>query len=72
MSLPQVLQSEDLRSLTREECACIVERELELAVEEITEHPEGERFLERLMARLPAECISLLMECDLLQADFDS
>jgi len=58
--------------LTREECACIFEREFELVAEDIQEHPEGQNFLERLVARLPSECIALLIEGGLLQTDFDS
>jgi hypothetical protein len=58
--------------LTREECACIFEREFELVAEDIHEHPEGQNFIERLVARLPSECIALLIEGGLFQKDFDS
>ncbi len=73
MNAPESSAVEDFQSqLTREECACIFEREFELVAEDIQEHPESQNFIERLVARLPSECIALLIEGGLFQTDFDS
>ncbi len=70
---PEISAVEDCQSqLTREECACIFEREFELVAEDIQEHPEGQNFIERLVARLPSECVALLIEGGLFQTDLDS
>ena len=72
MSLSQDSAVEECEpKLTREECACILEREYESVVEDIKEHPNGQNFVERLVARLPAECIALLLKCDLLEPRLD-
>ncbi len=57
--------------LTREECACIFEREFQSAAEYIQEHPEGPNFVECLMSRLPQECITMLIEGALLEPVID-
>jgi hypothetical protein len=73
MNPPEISAVEDCQyQLTREECGCIFEREFELVAEDIQEHPEGQNFIERLVARLPSECITLLIEDGLFPTDFDS
>ncbi len=70
MSLLRILPAEDRsRPLTREELASIFERTFEIVSEEVQEHPEGQDFIERLCARLPPECLELLLEDGALELD---
>jgi hypothetical protein len=74
MSLLRILPAVSPRrfGLTRQECACILEREFESVAEEYQEHPEGATFTQRLFARLPEECVELLLEDGLLEPALDS
>ena len=72
MSSLRILPVVPRMGLTRQECACIFEREFELTAEEFQGNPEGATFVQRLFRRLPAECIDMLLEGGLLSLPLDS